>query len=291
VKYRSWLFVPGDSERKLAKVSTSKADIVILDLEDSVAPDRKNEARELVTSVLRSTPRSGEPSLWVRINPMSSPLSGEDLAIVVPARPAGIVLPKPESAEDVSQLDAHLTKLETSAGLDAGSIRVLATATETARAVAKLASYAGHPDRLWGLTWGAEDLAADLGATTNKGDNGELGFTFRVARSMCHLTAAAAGVPIVETIYADFRDTHGLERWARRARREGFVGMLAIHPGQVPVINGAFTPSAEEITFARRVVEAFAAQQGTGVVGLDGRMLDRPHLRQAERTLQLAGTR
>lgn len=291
MKHRSWLFVPGDDERKLARISASEADIVILDLEDSVAPDRKDEARNLVASVLQSTPRPSEPSLWVRINPMSSPVSAEDLATVVPAGAAGIMLPKPDSAEDVYRLHAQLTKLEASAGLAAGSIRTLATATETARAVTRLASYANHPDRLWGLTWGAEDLAADLGASTNKGDDGELSFTYRLARSMCHLTATAADLPMVETVYADFQDTHGLEKRARRARKEGLVGMLAIHPSQVPIINDAFTPSADEIAFARRVVEAFAAQKGTGVVSLDGRMLDRPHLRQAERTLQMAGKR
>ncbi len=291
MKHRSWLFVPGDDERKLAKIATSKADIVILDLEDSVAADRKDEARKLVASVLRSTPRPSEPSLWVRINPMSSPLSAEDLAALVPAKPAGIMLPKADSADDVYRLDGELTKLEAGAGLTAGGIRILATATETARAVIRLASYAEHPDRLWGLTWGAEDLAADLGASTNRDDDGELAFTYRLARSMCHLTATAADLPMVETVYADFQDAHGLRRRAGRARREGLVGMLAIHPSQVPIINEAFTPSDEEIAFARRVVEAFAARTGTGVVSVDGRMLDRPHLRQAERTLQLANAR
>ncbi len=290
MKHRSWLFVPGDSERKLAKIPDCGADVAILDLEDAVVSRRKPLARDSAAAFLNDHRDAPLPALWVRVNPWSSGLTRDDLAAVVPAGAAGIVLPKPDSVRDVRQLDEALTELEAAHGLTPGVIRVLAVATETALGVARLSSYTESPERLWGLAWGAEDLSAELGATTNRGRDGEFLMTYRMVRSLCQLAAAAAGKPAIDTLYADFRNLDGLRQISARARREGFVGMLAIHPGQIPIINAAFTPSAEDIEFARRVVDTFAQQADTGVVALDGKMLDRPHLRQARRMLQLVDT-
>ena len=289
--HRSWLFVPADSARKLAKVPTSGADAVILDLEDAVAPERKLAARELAVECL-SDPRDDGPEIWVRVNPASSELFENDLSEIVPSGPAGVVLPKPDSLEDVLRLDQRLAALEIEHGLESGSIKAMPIVTETAVALAQLLgnlpAYAQLPERVTGLTWGAEDLAAELAAASNKADDGELTFTYQLARSLCQIAAANAGVGAVEGVHADFRDETGLRRMARRARRDGFTGMLAIHPAQVAPINDAFTPSADEVASAERIVAAFAGQPGAGVVGLDGKMLDRPHLLQAERVLKLA---
>jgi citrate lyase subunit beta/citryl-CoA lyase len=289
---RSLLFIPGDSEKKLAKVGGCGADAVILDLEDSVAPAHKAAARDKVADFLRDFDRSAKdaPQLWVRINPLGSGLAESDLAAVVPARPDGVMQPKPDGPEDVAKVSSLLDHMELAHGVTPGSIGIIPVATETAIAPFRLGEYAGAGlTRLRGLTWGAEDLAAALGATGNRGGDGEFLYTFRLVRSLTLMAAHAAGVPAIETLHADFKDDAGLLASSRQARAEGFSGRLAIHPAQVATINHGFTPSAEEVAFARRVVAAFDAEPGAGVVGLDGKMLDMPHLKAAKRTLGLAG--
>ena len=283
---RSWLFVPADSERKLAKALESGADAVILDLEDAVTPERKALARGAAAACLAAHGERPGPALWIRVNSLASGLMQDDLASVMPFGPAGIVLPKPDSVNDVWELDRALSDMEKTYGITPGETSILAIATETAVAVTALPGYVKSPDRLLALTWGGEDLAAELGAIANRDAAGEFIFTYRVVRSLCQIAAAAAGKPAIETLFPDFRNEAGLARFAARAQEDGFSGMLAIHPAQVPVINAAFTPSAAQVTFARRVVEAFAAQPG--VTQLDGRMLDRPHLSQARRVLDTA---
>ncbi|MGI4801182.1 MAG: HpcH/HpaI aldolase/citrate lyase family protein [Janthinobacterium lividum] len=288
---RSMLFVPGDSERKLAKGAGSAADALILDLEDSVAAERTAIAREMVRSYLDTHPDREERQLWVRINPLSTPAGLLDLAAVVGGRPDGILLPKPESAADVVMLDHYLRALETRDGVPLGSTSIIPIATETAGALFTLGSYAGCSPRLVGLTWGAEDLAAVLGASTNRAPGGGFAYPYEMARALCLAAAVSAGVQPLDTVYADFRDLAGLATDAQASRHSGFLGRMAIHPDQVAVINDAYTPAAAEVAHAQRVVDAFAAAPGTGVVGLDGTMLDMPHLKQARRVLALAGHR
>ena len=280
---RSLLFAPGDSERKIAKAGQSGADLVLLDLEDSVAEASKPEARRIVADHLRTAERN-QPQ-WVRINPLDGPHALADLAAVVAARPDGILLPKATRA-DADRLGHYLSALETAAGLPIGGITILVLATETAQAMFGLGDYAGTP-RLAGLSWGAEDSATALGATHNRDETGAYDAPYQLLRSLCLMGAAAAGVSAIETIHGDFRDLDGLAKVAGAARRAGFRFMLAIHPDQVPVINAAFSPSAEEVTQATRIVAAFAANPGAGVVGLDGAMLDLPHLRRAEAVLAM----
>ncbi|HEY2444239.1 MAG TPA: CoA ester lyase [Rhizomicrobium sp.] len=279
---RSLLFVPADSERKLEKAKSSPADALILDLEDSVASENRPRARGL----MREFVRHAQERCWVRINAQGSVDYRDDLAAVVLARPAGIVVPKPDSPETLRALDADLLGMERSAGLPERRLLVIPVATETPAAVLSLNQYASPPPRLRALTWGAEDLSAALGATTNRDETGEFALTYRFVRSLCLIAAKAAGVEAIETLHADFRDFAGLARVARNACREGFTGMLAIHPDQVEVINAAFTPSLDDVEHARRVVAVFAG--GAGVASLDGKMLDRPHLKQAEHVLALA---
>lgn len=288
---RSWLFVPGDSEKKLGKVEGCGADVAILDLEDAVSPANKPAARRLVAEFLRERPRGQRaPQLWVRINPLGSGLAKQDLAAIMPGAPDGIVQPKTDGPECVRQLSDLLDHMEIAHGVEPRSTGILPVATETPLAPFRLGEFAGAKlDRLMGLTWGAEDLAAALGATGNRGPDGQWLFTYRLVRSLTLMAAHAAGVAAIETLHADFRDEEGLRADSRRARAEGFAGRLAIHPGQVAAINESFRPSEEEIAFARRVVEAFAADPGAGTVGLDGRMLDVPHLKAARRTLAAAG--
>ena len=278
---RSLLFVPGDSERKLAKAEGAGADALILDLEDSVASDSKAAARQLVASYLRDRPfDSRQSQLWVRINPLDSGLAEDDLAALGEAQPDGIVLPKAEGPADVLALSVMLDL----AGDQ--SARILPVATETPAAPFALGEYAkAKLDRLVGLTWGAEDLSAAVGASTNLAPEGGWAFTYRMVRSLTLLGAKAAGVQAIDTLYVDFRDEAGLRESSRASRAEGFTGRLAIHPAQVAPINESYMPSDAEIDHARRVVDAFAAEPGAGTVGLDGRMLDRPHLRQAEAVL------
>jgi citrate lyase subunit beta / citryl-CoA lyase len=282
---RSMLFVPGDSEKKLASGARANADALILDLEDSVAPGRKAEARELVAAFLAR--QTGRPS-WVRVNAIFDPEHEADLASVVPARPDGIVLPKVRSPADVVSLAGRLEFLERRAGVEPGRTRILPIATETASAVLALAGFARCGPRLAALTWGAEDLAVALGAATNVDERGEWLPPYQLARSLCLLAAAAAGVPALDTVCVDLRDEERLAREAALAKRDGFVGKLAIHPAQVEVLNRAFRPDQDEISVARRVVAAFDAAGNPGVIALDGRMLDRPHLTRARRTLALA---
>lgn len=284
---RSLLFVPGDSDKKLAKGLTSGADALILDLEDAVAPPRKPAAREMVRAFLReNTQRSTQ--LWVRINPLDQPEALADLAAIVEGRPEGILLPKSNGPTDVARLSHYLDALEVREEIAPGTIRIVTVATETAAAPFALGDYAqASLPRLAGLTWGAEDLAAAIGASTNKASNGDWDFTFRVVRSAALLAAHAAEVQAIETLYADFRDSEGLATSCALARRQGFTGRIAIHPDQVAVINESFSHSPEEVSYARRVVAAFAASDA-GTVGLDGQMLDIPHLKQAERVLALA---
>ena len=285
---RSMLFVPGDSERKLAKGAGSPADALILDLEDSVAAERTETARGLVRAYLDAHPDRATRQLWVRINPLSTPLALRDLAAIVGGRPDGIMLPKPESGADVAVLDHYLSALEVREGVPAGSVKIIPVATETAAAVFTLGSYARCSPRLVGMTWGAEDLSAALGASTNRTPGGGYAFTYEMARSLCLAGAVAAEVQPLETLYADFRDAAGLAANSRASRQSGFTGRLAIHPDQVSIINEAFTPDPADVAHAQRIVDAFAGSPGIGVVGLDGMMLDMPHLKQARRVLEIA---
>lgn len=276
--FRSLLFVPGDRPDRMAKALGSGADALILDLEDAVAPAAKAEARRHVADFVRAHP---EAQLWVRVNPLDSPEQEEDLEVAA-AGPAGIVLPKAEGGACVAKLARRLEERGN------GTARILAIATETPAAMFQLGTYGGQ-ERLAGLTWGAEDLPAAIGAATSREEDGSFTPPYELARSLCLFGAAAAGVAPIETVYPAFRDLDGLERYAARARRDGFTGMMAIHPAQVPVINAAFTPSAGEVAHARAVIAAFEANPGAGALSLEGRMIDRPHLVQARRILAAAG--
>jgi citrate lyase subunit beta/citryl-CoA lyase len=284
---RSMLFVPGDRPERFAKAAASGADAVILDLEDAVVPERRPYARAEIAHWLSSAER--RVPAWVRINPVGTDDALPDLAAVIEGRPDGIVLPKARDGADVHRVDHWLEMLEARGGYVHGGIGLLPLITESAGALLKAASFTGLPARVTGLTWGAEDLAADVGASANKGDDGEYELTFAMARSFCLLAAAAAGVPAFDTVDVEFRDAAAVERRARSSRSQGFVGKLAIHPAQVAPIHAAFTPTAEEIAWAQRVVAAFRAAPGVGALAFDGGMLDRPHLRQAERILAASG--
>jgi citrate lyase subunit beta/citryl-CoA lyase len=280
---RSMLFVPGDRPERFAKAAASGADAVILDLEDAVVPERRPYARAEIAHWLSSAER--RVPAWVRINPVGTEDALPDLAAVIEGRPDGIVLPKARDGADVHRVDHWLEMLEARGGYLRGGIGLLPLITESAGALLKAASFTGLPTRVTGLTWGAEDLAADVGASANKGHDGEYELTFAMARSFCLLAAAAAGVPAFDTVDVEFRDAAAIERRARASRRQGFVGKLAIHPAQVAPIHAAFTPTAEEIGWAQRVVAAFREAPGVGALAFEGGMLDRPHLRQAERIL------
>jgi citrate lyase subunit beta/citryl-CoA lyase len=271
---RSWLFVPADSERKIAKALESEADAIIFDLEDSVAPAQKAVAR----NILKQLPRqSNGPEWWVRVNPLGSEFHKDDLTLIASAYVHGIVLPKAESGADVVQL-AHRT----------GNIPIHAIVTETPASLFGLLSYRDPQSPLKAMSWGAEDLSAALGASSKSNGDGSLSFTYQLARSLCLAGAVAAGVQPVDGVFADFKDEHGLRAEAEAARREGFTGKLAIHPSQVSVINSAFTPSAEEIQHAEEIVAAFEAHPNAGVLSVGGKMVDRPHLLQARRVLERA---
>lgn len=285
ISARSWLFAPGDSERKMEKAAGSPADIVLFDLEDAVAETEKPVARGRVAAFLAAQPPD-RSRLWVRINPLQGPHALADLAAVMAGRPGGIMLPKARQPADVERLDHYLGALEVVAGIEPGATRVIALVTETAESMFTTGTYAGAP-RLAALTWGAEDLATAVGAAGNRNPDGSYAFLYEMARSFCLLGAAAAGVAAVDTIHGDFRDEPGLRRQAQEARRSGFRGMLAIHPAQVEVINDAFTPSAEELKAAQEIVDLFAASPGAGTIGHRGEMLDRPHLARAQALLAL----
>lgn len=281
-RMRSWLFAPGDSAKKMGKAIASDADIALLDLEDSVVPENKAAAREQVVAALASAPDRAR--VWVRINPLSGDWTAADLEAIVPAQPGGVFLPKAEGGQDVEALNAMLTEREQAAGIAVGSIKVAALVTETAAAMFTTGSYDGAP-RLVAMSWGAEDLSSELGASQQRGRDGEYLPVFEMARSLCLLGAVKAGVAPIETVQPEFRDLDALEARARSVRAQGFRGMLAIHPAQVAPINAAFTPSAEELARARAIVQAFAENPGAGALALDGNMIDRPHLALAERLL------
>lgn len=287
---RSLLFVPGDSEKKLAKIDDCGADAVILDLEDSVAVENKAAARAMVSAFLAGRPLGSRAvQLWVRINPLDSGLADSDLEAVIGSAPDGIIQPKIDGPDDVRDLSKRLDRLEAVSGIALSSIGIVPVATETAIAPFRLGDFAGAKlDRLVGLTWGAEDLATALGASTNRDVSGEWGFTYKMVRSLTLLAAKAAGVQAIDTLFVDYRDEAGLLAASRAARAEGFTGRLAIHPAQVASINAGFMPSAEEIAQARQIIDAFAAAPGSGTVGLGGRMIDLPHLKAARALLDQA---
>lgn len=284
---RSWLFAPGDSEKKMTKAMDGEADIVLIDLEDAVAPDAKAAARPLVHDFIKGNPAQRH-RLWVRINPFDGPHTLHDLAAVMPAHPGGIMLPKVYGRADVEKLDHCLSALEVANGIEEGSTPVIVLITETAEAMFHTGSYKGAP-RVVALTWGAEDLADSIGASSNRNPDGSYSFTYELARSLTVLGAATAGVTAIETISADFKDLEALRQRAEKVRRDGYRGMMAIHPAQIPVINAAFTPTEAEIAEAQEVVDVFAANPGVGAIGWKGGMLDRPYLARAERLLRQAG--
>lgn len=287
---RSMLFTPGDSERKLARASSCGADALILDLEDSVALEAKARARQMTRDYLVAEQPDGKrrPKIWVRINALSTGLWQDDLVAVVPGRPAGIVLPKPASGADVHQLSVVLSTMEDRYGLATGTLKIIAIVTEQAASILAMPSYVGASARLAGLTWGAEDLSADIGATSTRDSFGRLASPFQLARDLTLFTAVAADAQPIDAVYPEFRDLEGLANEARTAARDGFTGKMAIHPDQVPLINQAFTPTRESIAKARAIFAAFDAQPGAGVVSIDGQMYDRPHLSRAERLLARA---
>lgn len=285
--YRSFLFVPGDSDKKIAKSESVPADLVIFDLEDAVAAEARPEARLRVKDYL-SGRKERTAALYVRINPLDTEDAAKDLETVMEGAPDGIVLPKAHAPDDIRNLEKMLDAAEGKHGLKSGATRIFPVATETPAALFTLGEYRHVATRLAGLTWGAEDLGAALGAMSKKGDASEWSNPFEVARALCLFAAAAAGVQAVDTLYSDFRDLDGLAASAARARRDGFTGKLAIHPGQVETINAAFTPSAEEIEEAQGIADLFAANPGAGVLSYKGRMVDMPHLVQAKKIIALA---
>ncbi|MEX4008149.1 HpcH/HpaI aldolase/citrate lyase family protein [Neoaquamicrobium sediminum] len=283
---RSLLFVPGDSERKLAKGLSSGADVLIVDLEDSVSADNKQAARETATAFIASE-RNG-PSIYVRVNDLSTGLTDDDLAAVMKAAPAGVMLPKSNSADDVGRLAVRLRVHEAENGLADGVTKIIPIITETPLGTLNAATYRHAGARLAGLTWGAEDLSAEIGAADTRDDEGAYTDVFRLARVSTILAAGAAEVAAIDTVFPDFRDEEAFRRDCLEGMRDGFTGRMAIHPAQVPIINEVFTPSQEAVAHARAVVAAFAAAGNPGVVGIDGKMYDRPHLKRAERLLARA---
>jgi citrate lyase subunit beta/citryl-CoA lyase len=284
---RSLLFVPATGGPKLDKAFASGADGVILDLEDSIAPERKDEARKSALDFLKSkTSAKDRPRLLVRINGLDTGMIDADLDAVVPGAPDGVLFPKAEGGATVAHLDAKLTAREAIAGIPEGSVKILAQSVETAAGMFTAGTYRDCSARLIGMTWGPEDLSAELGAEANRDADGTLTEPYRLARTLCLYGAAAARVPAFETIHVDFRNTEVLRADTEIARRDGFAGRLAIHPAQVPVINAVFTPTQEQIDKAKAVVAAFAAQPGAGTVGIDGKMFDRPHLVRAQALLE-----
>jgi citrate lyase subunit beta/citryl-CoA lyase len=283
---RSLLFIPGDSPNKLEKGVSSGADAIIVDLEDAISPERKREARDITIAYLRKIqPMAQRPCLLVRVNGLQSGLTDADLDVVVAGKPDAIMLPKAEGGAAIIHADAKISAREAMHGLPAGSIKLVALATETAKALFLAGTYAGASARLIGLTWGAEDLSAEIGAEANRDKDGNFLDPYRLARALCLAGAAAANVQSIDTVYVDYRNDAGLRRECVEARRDGFTGKLAIHPAQVPIINDVFTPTAEAITKAEAVIAAFAENPGAGTVGIGGIMYDRPHLERAKQLL------
>ena len=287
MKLRSLLFVPADSERKFAKAGGIGADALILDLEDSVAPPRKALARDMVKNLLGGPPRDW--AFTVRINPLGSGLTLGDLAAVVRPGLDGILIPKVNGIADIELISNSVDVLEVATGVTPGHVKLLVVATETPAAMIGFAGYATPHRRLVAMTWGAEDLGAALGALANREADGSWTFPYQVARAQCLFAAGAAGTAALDTLYVDFRDENGLAESCRMARRDGFVGKIAIHPAQVATINQCFTPSEADLAHARRVVAAFAAEPNAGTLGIDGKMYDMPHLIAAKRALASAG--
>lgn len=284
---RSLLFVPGDDERKIARGLASAADALILDLEDAVAPARKSAAREICAKAIATSKNAKR--LFVRVNALDTGDTFADLAAIVPPGPYGVVLPKCRGAGDATVVSRYLEKLEAKSGIPQGQIRILPIATENGASMFGLGTYADPPlPRLCGLMWGGEDLATDVGAIRNHGADGFYTAPFRLARSLCLFGAAAASVIAIDAVFTDFRDIEGLRKEAEEGLRDGYSAKAAIHPDQVAPINAAFTPSAADIDWAKRVVAAFDASPGTGVASIDGKMLDRPHYRSAKRVLERA---
>lgn len=285
---RSILFVPADSERKIAKAMETKADALVFDLEDSVMPANKPAARKLLAQLLAKPPEAYVGQLWARINPLATGLAIEDLCAVITPHLAGIILPKCNGPQDVQTTSNYIDAIAAKVGLHDETIGILAVVTETAAAPFALGEYAKFDlPRLWGMTWGAEDLSSAIGAATNKTPQGEWAFTYRMVRSQCLLAAKASGVNCIETLYVDFRDPDGLHASCVEARREGFTGRFAIHPSQVDWINDAFMPSEQEVDRANQVIAAFDAAAGAGTISMNGEMLDIPHLNQAHHVLSL----
>jgi citrate lyase subunit beta/citryl-CoA lyase len=284
VKLRSLLFVPGDSERKFAKATGVGADALILDLEDSVAPPQKSVARGRVAELVADK-RPRDWSMFVRVNALDSGLTLDDLAAVVRPGLDALLVPKVDGAQDIVRFGHYLDALEAKAGMPVGAVKIVPVATETGKAMFALGSYAPAHPRLAALTWGGEDLAAAIGATDNREADGGWTFPYEVVRTQCLFAATAAEVTAIDTIHANFRDLEGLEKECRRSRRDGFLGRMAIHPDQVETINRCYTPSEAEIAHARRIVQAFEANPGVGAVGIDGKMVDIPHLKAARKTL------
>ena len=284
MRLRSLLFVPGDSERKFARARECGADALILDLEDSVAPPQKAAARALAAKLIDDEPKR-DWSLFVRVNALDTGLTLDDLAAVVKPGLDALLIPKTNGAADLERIGHYLDALEARAGMPQGSVKLASVATETAKAMFALGSYAPAHARLIALTWGAEDLSAALGATDNKEPDGAWTFPYQLARAQCLIAASAAEVAAIDTLFADYRDLAGLEQDCRRSRRDGFTGRLAIHPDQIAAINRSYAPSQAEIEHARRIVAAFEANPGAGTLGIDGKMVDIPHLKAARKTL------
>ena len=286
---RSFLFVPGDSPKKLDKAMGSGADALLLDLEDSISPQGKAQARATTAAFLKdATAAKDRPRLYVRINGIATGLTDDDLDAVVAARPDGIMLPKAEGGAAVTHCDAKITAREAIHNIDEGRIDIIAIATETAQAIFLAGTYGGASKRLKGLTWGAEDLSVELGAEANRDRDGRFLAPYQLARSLCLAGAAAAQVQAIDTVYVDFRNEAGLRRECEEARRDGFTAKMAIHPAQVAVINAVFTPTAEALKQAEAVLAAFAQNPDAGTVGIGGVMYDRPHLERARQLLARA---
>lgn len=281
---RSFLFVPGDSLRKFASAKKTAADALILDLEDSVAPDQKTAARTISRGMLDA--RKDGQKLYVRVNALDTGLTLADLAAVIPGRPDGIVLPKCAGPVDVNRLALYLDAFEAASGLEMESTRIIIVATETAQAVLKLHSYESASLRLWGMMWGAEDLAASLGSSCNR-SNGHHRGPFLLARNLCLISAAAAGVVAIDTVFTDVNNLEALREETIEARRDGFLAKAVIHPKHVDVVNVALTPTDDEVDWAQQIVKAFEENPNSGVVKIDGKMIDKPHLRAAVKILAL----
>ena len=286
---RSLLFVPADSPKKFAKGMTSGADALIIDLEDSVAPNNKEQARQTALGFLKeAAAEPARPYLVVRVNGLTTGLTDADLDAIAPGRPDAIMLPKAEGGASVVHADAKLAVREAQNGFPDGHIKIIAIATETAASLFVAGTYRGSSARLSALTWGAEDLSADLGAETNRDAEGRYLDPYWLARTLCIAGAAAAGVPAIDTVYIDFRDDVGFRSDCEAARRDGFTARMAIHPAQIPTINAVFTPSAEAVAQAKIIVDAFAANPGAGTLAIEGVMADQPHLLRAKRVLERA---